>query len=125
LTKTYSSPFPILFVCDFNNGDMVVPEYDETTIVSSNDTCVSVRTIADVDGSVTVSLSTSLPREAALEGHIEFAGVIKTPSGKVAAVTSENVKLLEIEVGADRTRLEVAVDDDQHPSRVWIAAKRV
>lgn len=52
-TATYSPTHPIAFVFDFANKAMEVPVYDPDKPVSANDSCISIRTISDVDGDVT------------------------------------------------------------------------
>jgi len=120
LAKKYLPPHPIVFVMDFLNDDVEIPEYDPETVASNNKTCISVRTIADVDGEATVILADHLPPPTAGIAQQVFVGSINTPSGKVALVTSENQKLVECDVGKDTTELRVLVDDEAHPATVWV-----
>lgn len=94
-TTTYSPPHPIVFVFDFSNKNVAVPEYDSNAVTSANESCVSIRTIADVDGEVTVNLVEALPCNVADIGFEVFCGTINAPGRKVALVTSQNEKLLE------------------------------
>src|SRR5687767_3004225 len=114
-TKTYLPPHPILFVMDFANKDAEIPAYDPASLVSSNDSCVSVRTIADVDGEVTVLLIQSLPEEDAQSAVEVFTGKVLTPSGSIALVTSENEKLIERAVAGKEAVVRVLVDDEANP----------
>lgn len=120
LAKQYIPPHPIVFVMDFLNHDVEVPEYNPKTVVSNNDTCVSVRTIADADGEATVVLADHLPPDTAGAARRVFVGKIRTPSGMVALVTSENQKLVECKVKKDTVDLEIFVDDEVHPTTVWV-----
>lgn len=120
-TASYTPLHPILFVFDFSNQNMVVPEYNLDQVASANDSCVSVRTIADVDGDVTVTLAETLPLE--VNGVEVFGGAIAAPSRRVAVVTSHNEKLLETEVQGERATVRIVVDDEAHPSRIWIEAR--
>ncbi len=60
-SKRYTPDHPIVFVMDFSNDDAEVPLHDRERLAIESDSCVSVRTIADVDGDVTVFLSEDLP----------------------------------------------------------------
>jgi hypothetical protein len=119
----YLPAYPIVFVMDFSNDAVKIPEYDPRHVAASNNTCVSVRTIADVDGEVTVFLADSPPSHADGLGCHVFTGDIQAPSGAVAVVTSENEKLLEHSVGKETVELQIFVDDEDHPSKVWVFAK--
>ena len=102
---------------------MEVPEYDPESVVSANRSCVSIRTIADVDGNVTVTLTSALPAGAREDGLEVFQGRIDSPSGRVAVVTSENEKLLELEVANQKANIRVVVDEEPSPSRIWVEAQ--
>lgn len=124
-SKQYLPPHPIVFVMDFSNDAVEIPDYDPEAVASSNDTCVSVRTIADVDGEVTVWLGSDLSSDAEGIARLVFEGAIRVPSGSLAVVISENEKLLECTVGRETAELRIFVDDEEHPARVWVIAKGV
>lgn len=115
-TASYTPSHPILFLFDFSNANMIVPECNPEEVVSANDSCVSLPTIADVDGDVTVTLAETLPREA---GGVEvFDGVIAAPSKRVAVVTPHNEKLIETGVHRERATVRIVVDDEVYPRRI-------
>ncbi|WP_437485327.1 hypothetical protein WME75_00580 [Sorangium sp. So ce1014] len=119
-TTTYSPSHPIIFVFDPSNSSMDVPVYDPGRTVSFNASCVSIRTIADVDGDVTVTLAADLP-PGTIAGSTEvFRGLIDTPGERVALVTSENRALLEMNINRRRVPIRVLVDDEMHPARIWV-----
>jgi hypothetical protein len=119
-TTTYSPPHPIIFVFDPSNEVMDVPVYDPEQVVSFNATCLSIRTIADVDGEVTITLAADLPPGTIAGGIEVFRGIVATPGGKVALVTSENRVLLEMSVSRSGAPIRVLVDDERHPVRIWV-----
>lgn len=121
-TVTYTPAHPIVFLFDYDDQAMRVPVYDKNQVVSANDGCVSIRTISDVDGDVTVWLGNLMPIEAA-DGVEVFHGTVRSPNRKVAVVTSENQKLLEVPVQSNRADVVVRVDDAAFPSRIWIAVR--
>lgn len=120
-TARYTPPHPILFLLDCFIRNMVVPEYNPERVVSVRDSCILLRTIAEVDGDVTVTLAEILPREAS--GVEVFAGTIAAPSGRLAVVTSDNEKLLETRVHGKRATVRIVVDDAVYPRRILIEAR--
>jgi hypothetical protein len=115
-------PHPIIFVLDFTNDAADTPAFDPQRLASSNGACVSIRTIADVDGEVTAVLAKTRPPEHEGVTHRVFAGDINVPSRKVSVATSENEKLLELAVEGTVASLEIFVDNSEHPAKVWIVA---
>ncbi|MGK3970049.1 hypothetical protein WMF38_31270 [Sorangium sp. So ce118] len=120
MESTYTPTHPIIFVFDPSNENMEVPAYDPGRLVSFNDSCVSVRTIADVDGDVTATLAVELPI-GTTAGSVEvFRGIIDTPGGIVALITSENKILLDMKVNRSRVPVRLLVDDETHPARILV-----
>ncbi|WP_437516466.1 hypothetical protein [Sorangium sp. So ce1099] len=124
MEATYTPVYPIIFVFDPSNETMDVPAYDSGRLVSFNNSCVSVRTITDVDGDVTATLVVELPIETAAGSTEVFRGIIDTPGGTVALVTSENQTLLDAKVNRSRVPVRVLVDDETHPARIWVEILR-
>lgn len=122
-SKQYTPAHPIVFVMDFSSDAVEIPEYESDKITASNSTCVSVRTIADVDGEeVTVFLDGSRAFDGRELGRRVFSGEIQLPNGTVSVVTSENEKLLEHSVGKKSAEIQIFVDDEEHPTKIWISA---
>jgi hypothetical protein len=121
-TATVGLSHPILFVFDFSNKAFSVPEFDPSAAASANSTGVSVRTVADVDGDVTVHIARRLSGISA-KGNQVFAGKIQTPSRKVAVVTAENQVLVEASVREPVAQIRVVVDDVEHPTTIWVEAR--
>lgn len=113
-----SSSHPIVFVLDFANDDAEIPEYSVDSLVASNDSCVSIRVMSDVDGEVEVGLGGSLPKDERLQEV--FRGVVAAPSRKIAVVSSENEVLVETPVAGGAASVVIRVDDEEHPSKVLV-----
>ena len=111
---------PIVFVMDFDNDGVEVPDYNPGSVTSANASCVSVGAISDTDGEVEVSLAD--PRDdVSVESYIHvFEGVINTPAQRIAIVTSENEVLAQAAVTSKRTAVAVFVDDKLLPSNILI-----
>jgi len=124
-STSYTPPHPIVLVCDYDNLDAVIPEYDPRSIISASDTCVSIRTISEIDGDVTVTLTQRLPPELVRGKIAAFSGAIDVPGRRIAVVTSENEKLLEVTVGGNRVALRIFVDQKKYPTAIWIEARDV
>jgi hypothetical protein len=115
-------PHPIFLVFDFANPDVDVPQPAAHAAVSTP-SCVCVNALASVDGDVSISLSNSAaPKEPAFASQV-FSGLIAVPFGRVAVVTSENQKLLELPVPGVHAFIRILVDDPHFPSTAWVEAK--
>lgn len=124
-TLTFTPPHPIIFISDYDNLDAEMPEYTPGSITSATDTCISVGTIADVDGDVTVTLSQVTPDEI-LTSYVEvFSGDIDCPNHEVAIINSHDEKLLSAVFDGTLIHVRVFVDDDVHPEKVWVEAQDV
>lgn len=115
-----SVPNAILFVLDPGNKDVSVPEYRPDQATAANATCVSVKTLAEVDGDVSVRLEH--PRTASTNEPttMVFDGEIETPGKVLAIVTSLFEKVLETHVQEFITRISISVDDPDAPSVVTL-----
>ena len=116
-------PHPVLFIMDFSNESVEIPESSPSSCVSANSSCVSVKALADVDGEVTVTLA-GIHEEPETNGFKNvFEGVVDTPARKLAIVTSENNKVAEMPVPNGKTTVVVSVDDETSPSRILVKAR--
>jgi hypothetical protein len=122
-STTYSSPFPIVFICDSTNRNQQIPEYDPSRVASATSTCISVRTVSEVDGEVTAFLEEALSLEVQRDAIEVYSGRVDAPGGRIALVDSEDTKLLESGFVGTRPRVRVFVDDDMHPTTVWVEAR--
>jgi len=117
---TLSLSHPILFVMDFGNSEVVVPEYSAESTVSATSSCISIRGIADVDGDLTVRLIREQDMLTVTGLLNVFEGPLATPGKKAAIVTSSNEKVMEIDVAGDVTSIRVSVDDTEFPSEILV-----
>jgi hypothetical protein len=113
---------PIIFVFDYENRDVRIPDYDEALTVSASASSLSVKAISQVDGAVRLHLQTGLPDDVLNRSNVVFRGALSVPNRRVSVVTSENKKLLELEIGEPNAEIVVAVDDTKYPSEIWIGA---
>jgi hypothetical protein len=120
--RTLSLDHPILFVEDFSNPELVIPEYSKDSVVSSNASCISIRAIMYVDGEVVVRLLCGNPLTLPHGLSQVFEGVIATPGKNVAIVTSDNEKIIDVDVPGESTRIIVRVNDEEFPSDILIEA---
>lgn len=80
-------PNAILFVLEPDNPEVEIPAYGG--LISSTSTCVSVGTLADVDGETEVILD-----QAPVAGlQRVFDGVLSTKTGTIAIVTAHGHSL--------------------------------
>lgn len=122
LKAVLSPPNAILFVFDPTNKDVVIPSYVNGELTAATESCVSVGTLADVDGDTEVILDIGAAVSADLERV--FSGVITTPGGKVAVVTSQFQRVLELDVPIGAVDITIWTDDERNPGRVVISVER-
>jgi len=116
-----SPPNAILFVFDPTNADVVIPPYVDGELTAATETCVSVGTQADVDGETEVFLEMAAVTQPDLQQV--FAGSVAAPGGKVAVVTSEFHRLLELDVPKGGVEIVIWTDDLRNPARVVVNVK--
>lgn len=116
-TVNCSLSHPIIFIFDFDNKLMNVPEYDSESTVSFNDVCVSVKAISDVDGELEVTLIYDDENKCPELKQV-FYGSIQTPNRKISVVTSLNEKLIELNVDSKLSSIKIYVDEFEFPSRI-------
>ncbi|MEZ5886397.1 MAG: hypothetical protein R3D56_05915 [Paracoccaceae bacterium] len=118
LNAVLSPPNAILFVFDPTNRGVTIPEYADGKLAAATDTCVSVGTLPEADGETEVSLATESPIAKGLKQV--YCGKITTPGGKIAVVTSQLQRILELDVPIGSVTLTVLADDERIPSKVAI-----
>ncbi|HVG87237.1 MAG TPA: hypothetical protein VM734_05445 [Kofleriaceae bacterium] len=119
---TVSVPNAIIFVMDPTNSDASVPAYRHGEVTAATSTCVSVATLPEVDGDITVRLA-ERGSDPENDGLVPvFDGVLETPGGKVAIVTSELESVLEAYTAGATTRVTISVDEVTSPGLVHVVA---
>ncbi len=118
--STLFVPNAILFVVDPKNRNAHVPTYESGLVYAATESCISIATRADVDGTVTVTLEQS-KKDAPHNGQRNsYAGMISTLGKRLAIVTSALDIVLECNVGTTSTEVIITVDDDTNPSKVHV-----
>lgn len=118
---TIGPPNAILFVFDPTDKNVIVPRYIDGVLTAATETCVSVGTQEPVDGNTEVSLEFGDGTPSLL--YQVFVGSILTPGGKIAVVTSEFHRVLELDVTKGKVGLSIWVDDLRNPARVVVNVK--
>lgn len=115
---TINVPHGILFILDPNNKDVLIPEYVDGELVSVTDSCLSVVTLAPVDGDTEVSMAfnEAAPRELTRVAYDN----ISVPHGRLAVTTSDDGSVFEADVPVGRVTVSIWVDDLEDPSRVFV-----
>ena len=120
MEATLSVPNAIIFLYDLASKDIQVPEYIDNVLVAANEKCISVGTQADVDGDVTIRLSSQIDDSDKKSCEQVFDGLISTPGKKLAVSTSEDDAILQVDVKGEKTQVFVWVDDSDFPGLVLI-----
>jgi hypothetical protein len=121
LRVVLSPPNAILFVLDPENKDVVIPPYVDRRLTAATSTCISVGTQAEVDGDTEISLE--ILGAAPVDLHRAHFGTIGTPSGRVAVVTAQFQRLLELNVPVGAVEVSIWADDLRNPGRVAVGVK--
>lgn len=113
-------PNAIIFIFDLSNKDVQVPVYEDDAVVLSNNTCISVATIADVDGEATIELSRKVPNSDRSRYENVFMGSIETPGLSISVVTSQLEEVLSVEADEQQTNISIWVDNPSYPSEILV-----
>lgn len=113
---TLRVPNSIIFLWDLQNSNASVPEYQDNTLVSQNESCVSVGTRLETDGETTISFVD----RPSTEVSAVFRGSVLTPSGVLSISTSAEDGILAIEGNHPTTTLTIFADDRLFPSKIDI-----
>lgn len=113
---TLRVPNSILFIWDLENPNASIPEYQDNTLVSHNDGCVSVGTRLETDGETTVSFV----ERPSSKSRAVFCGRVSTPSGTLSVSTSAEDGILVARVGAPTALLTIFANDHLFPSEIGI-----
>lgn len=118
-----SVPHGIVFVLDPSNREVVIPAYVDGEVISSNPTCVSVATVPEVDGDLTLRLGKSAtPADKSI--LVVFEGLIETPGKRLAIGTPDIDAVLETDVPDVLTYIVIQVDDPKSPNLVCVSVDK-
>ena len=119
-SATIFVPNAIVFLLDPSNKEAIIPAYIPGKPTSFNPTCISIVTLADVDGDATFYLAQPLTA-AEKSGYMEvYDGSLDTPGRKLAIVTSQLDVILESTVPGHITRVRVSVNEADAPSVIYV-----
>ena len=112
-----------VFLSDVDNYD--IPEWPAglslaSMRVASNDRCVIVRTLAEVDGETEIALTDRPDGRIAGCTQLIFDGVVKFPSGNVTITTSGNEVLLSAPCQKPEVRIRIWTTGDPDPDKITV-----
>lgn len=88
-------------------------------LVAATASCVTIGTLAEMDGETTVRLTRDAPDNP--EPPI-FEGFLNTPSCRVAVSLSSGTNILSMDVAGVRTRLTLWANDQSEPDLIIVRA---
>lgn len=115
-----SPPNSIVFICDPSSRAVDVPEYVNGQLIAATRSCISVGTLAEMDGETEISLS-----EVATSGELGelvFDGMVLTPGKVVAVCNARDETLLSLPVSTVAVRVKVFANDRSEPDRIVVLA---
>lgn len=118
LEKTIAPPNSIIFISDPTHPEQASLEVGNS-LISATRSCVSVGTLAEMDGATTVRLARHFDE---IEGDVAFEGCLETPGRKIAVSDTLGNLLLEMAVSSCLTRVTVWANDINEPDVILIRA---
>jgi hypothetical protein len=115
-----SQPVPnsIVFLYNPDNANLDIPEWTGSAPYEANSGCVCVGTLAEIDGATTVELHYPFPTELQADMQLLFVGEIDTPNRQVSINTSQELDMMSVDVGADRSRVKVWANRMVEPDHI-------
>lgn len=118
LEKSIAPQNSIIFISDPTQR-VEVPADVGSTLVAVTSSCVSVGTLAEVDGETTVRLADSF---ADPEGEIVFDGSVETPGRRIAVSDVLGNSILEMDVPSSLSRVTIWANDPMEPDLILVRA---
>ena len=118
LEITLSPPNSLILLMDYEFGD--VPE-DIDGLIAATNSCVAVGTLSEYDGKTRIVLTDS---DEHVSGQLAFEGDVLTPSKEISICSVENIKLLSMHSGSEKTHLRVFVNDVDEPDQIIVYAEQ-
>ncbi len=115
-SKTIGLPNALIIVMDPTAG--VIFRSMEHKTIASTDSCVVVGCLSEADGETEITLG--LIDEVGPEDHLLFTGELKTPSRRIALISSHNDTLLEAETAQPMTSVRIWGNDLSEPDKVIV-----
>jgi hypothetical protein len=119
IKKTLAPPNSVIFVAD-PSRPYNVPEDSGAALVASTPSCISIGTLAEMDGKTTIELGNTIENTT---GMLKFDDEIETPGLKIAVIDAETNSLIEMAVSYNRTNIRVWVNDLNEPDHIIIQAR--
>lgn len=114
LRKRVRATNSVVFIHDAV-GPICIPDNLGDALVRSTSTCITVGTVAEMDGETLLVLSTQSEQPI---GDCAFSGVLETPSWKIAVTDVGNETLLQMDVFAPKVVIEIWVNDQSEPDKI-------
>jgi hypothetical protein len=124
-TINIAPPNSIVFVFDRGNKTVEIPEYVNNRVTVASKSCVSVCTLAEMDGETEVTLSNSQDDQIKSDFAFSDEFKIETPSLELSVSSSQNVELLTTRVEKETTNIRVYYNDKREPDRIAIEVLNV
>lgn len=118
LEITFAPPNSLILLMDYEYGD--VPA-DIDGLIAATSSCVAIGTLSEYDGETHIVLTDS---DELAQGQLVFEGNVLTPNKEISICSIENVKLLTLISGSEKTYVRIYVNDDNEPDYIVVHASR-
>ena len=112
-------PNSIIFISDPTQR-VEIPSDVGSNLVAATPSCVSIGTLAEMDGVTKIQLGRDAPD---IEAGLVFDGDLQTPGYKVAVSDIHAVSILTMDVPSATTRLKVWANDSMEPDLIVVMAR--
>jgi len=114
-----SFPNSVIFVYD-PTAAIVIPDEVGGALVKSTDTCISVGTLAEMDGKTKIILSDEIGHPT---GTLIYSGRLSTPGKMLAVGDSVGQSIIEMNVMNFNVNVSIWVNHPSEPDNILIQAQ--
>jgi hypothetical protein len=107
----------ILFVNDPSDAEMSVPDYDPDSIISVNESCISIACRPSVDGDVKISLLDTIDQADLGYSSLVFDGYMRCAENEIALFTPED-EIVSVSVNGHSARIRIWCETLRSPANI-------
>jgi hypothetical protein len=110
---------PMVFIFDYENLDVDIPDVSGETLVTASDSCIAVQTVVEIDGDVSISVFSA---SEVVEKEIYKVGTfyIVTPTGRLSVVSAKDKELAYVQISKKDTYFNLYANDFNSPTTVYV-----
>lgn len=119
----YDTEFPLIYIYDVDNPNLVLPEVEDWKPIISEPSCLCVGIMHYVDGYTKVEISNGVLIDT--KWHNVFDGKVETPNRILNIGTVENEVISSFRTFSTKINMRVYSDNRKFPNRVIIISDQI